>query len=86
MANKFNPLVRESAPQLIGEKFENSPRKIKDLIYLSGWTKLYNVHRVGKKSKLFPPGSDFAGQTLTRELSGADSAGVQDTSANSNAA
>ena len=41
-----------------------------------GVTQITNIHRGGKKSKPFSPGTDFVGLIFTGELSRVDSAGV----------
>ena len=63
---------QENAFQLIRVKLKNSPENVNDLIYLSRWAKLCDIHRAGRKSTPFPQGSEFAGQIFIGELSKVD--------------
>lgn len=54
-------------------RLRNSLENINYSEFLLG-TKLCNVHRGGGKFKLFLPGSGFADQIFTGEISGVDSA------------
>ena len=69
----------EVISKLIGVKFRKSPGNISYSTFQllnNCVNKSCNMHRGGRKFKLFSAGSGFTSQIFTAELSGVDSAGV----------
>ena len=72
------PGTKDCLSNITGEipKFQKFIEEHQQFTISLGETQITNTHREGRKSKPFPPGTDFVGLIFTEELSRVDSAGV----------